>query len=156
LSKENYDRYSLSRAIQSLTDRGVTRGYELEWSAKLEANLGKCLQDRRGATGTLVPSSAFSPGVRAATVSGSPGLVGKKVQQLPGVLGWSAVLRSGPQMLGPFRDSDVSVYHDSNLPSAQWLPKIGNATPADVNFAASIMSPKRICGQIIVSKQLLI
>ena len=37
-------------------------------------------------------------------------MVGTKVQQLPGILGWSAVIRSGAQLLGPLKDSDLRLY----------------------------------------------
>ena len=71
-----------------------------------------------------------------------------------GILGWSAVVRSGAQLLGPLKD-DVRVFHDGNLPSATWLAETGAVLPADVSFTASTLSAKRVCAQIIVSKQLL-
>src|SRR5260221_14231499 len=81
-------------------------------------------------------------------------MVGTKVQQLSGILGWSAVIHSGAQLLGPLKD-DVRLYHDANLPTATWQPEIGAMVPADVSFAASTLSVKRIAAQTIVSKQLL-
>jgi len=122
----------------------------------LERNLAPRLKEMRsGNTGTLIPSSAFSPATRAVSSTGASGMIATKVQQLSGILGWSAVIRSGGQVLGPFRDSDVRIYHDSNLPTATWLTEIGAVVPADVNFTASTLSAKRIGAQIIVSKQLL-
>jgi HK97 family phage major capsid protein len=82
--------------------------------------------------------------------------VGKKVRQLPGLIGWSAVVNSGAQVLGPFKDSDITVYHDAALPTATWLPEIGTVTPADPNFASSVLSAKRIAAQVVISRQLLI
>jgi hypothetical protein len=149
------DRYSLSRAIVGLIDDGTARGIEMEWSAQLERGVSPKLQDMRGNIGTLVPSSAFN--TRAVTSGGSGGaLVGTKVQQLSGILGWSAVVNSGAQLLGPLTDSDVRVYHDQNLPAASWQTEIGAVVPADVNFASSTLSARRIAAQIIVSRQLLI
>jgi hypothetical protein len=49
-----------------------------------------------------------------------------------------------------------SVYHDSNLPDAQWLAETGNVTPADINLVSSMMTGRRIAGQVIVSRRLLI
>jgi hypothetical protein len=72
------------------------------------------------------------------------------------VIGWSAVVNSGAQVLGPFRDSDVMVYHDNPLPPATWLPEIGTVTEADPSFTGTVMSPKRICAQVAISRQLLV
>ncbi|HXM28027.1 MAG TPA: phage major capsid protein [Chthoniobacterales bacterium] len=128
----------------------------MEWSSTLERNLSPKLKEMRsGNIGTLIPSSAFGLSTRAVTSGGSGGsMVGTKVQQLSGILGWSAVVRSGAQLLGPLKD-DVRVFHDGNLPSATWLAETGAVLPADVSFTASTLSAKRVCAQIIVSKQLL-
>src|SRR5260221_1875647 len=75
-------------------DHGSARGLELEWSSVLERGLGKNVQDLRGGVDTMVPGNAFN--TRAVTSSGTSGsLVGKKVQQMPGVIGWAALVNSG-------------------------------------------------------------
>jgi hypothetical protein len=127
----------------------------MEWSAQLERSGGPGLQDLRGGVGLLVPGHAFSPGTRAVSVGGGSPLVGQKVRQLPGILGWSSVIKSGAQLLGPLSDSDVGAYHDTSLPSVQWLPESRLDHPADINFAATVMKPKRISGPAIVSRRLL-
>jgi hypothetical protein len=154
--RENVDRYSLSRAIKSLLDLGSPRGVEMEWSSTLERNLSPKLKEMRsGNVGTLIPSSAFGLSTRAVVSGGSGGsMVGTKVQQLSGILGWSSVIRSGAQLLGPLKE-DVRLYHDANLPSTQWLTEIGAVVAADISFTASTLSAKRVCAQIVVSKQLL-
>jgi hypothetical protein len=96
----------------------------MEWSAQLERAGGPGLQDLRNNVCLLVPGSAFSHGTRAVSVGGGSPLVGQKVRQLPGFLGWSSVIKSGAQLLGPLNDSDVSVYHATSLPWAQWLPEV--------------------------------
>src|SRR5260221_10087476 len=75
-------------------DHGSARGLELEWSSVLDRGLGKNVQDLRGGVDTMVPGNAFN--TRAVTSSGTSGsLVGKKVQQMPGVIGWAALVNSG-------------------------------------------------------------
>ena len=80
-------------------------------------------------------------------MSGSAGaLVGQKVRQFPGILGWSSVIRSGAELLGPLTDSNVSVFHDTNLPVSQWTSEVANITPADINFTNSLLGSKTPAG----------
>jgi HK97 family phage major capsid protein len=94
---------------------------------------------------------------RDVTTGGSgANLVGRKVRQTAGVIGWSAVVNSGAVVLGPFRDSDVMVYHDSALPPVNWLPEIGAVVAANPTLTGTVLTPKRICGQVIVSRKLFV
>jgi hypothetical protein len=107
------------------------------------------LQDIRGGIGTLIPGTAFKVSTRDVSVSGfGAAPVGKRVLQVPGVIGWTAVVNSGAIVLGPFKADDISIYHETNLPAAQWLPKIKNFTRADMQFAATVMRPRRIAAQV--------
>jgi hypothetical protein len=146
------DRFSLSRFLYGILTRGTPTGYELDVSNELLRSVLPKWKTTRGEPGHLVPSNAFM----ARDVQSSTSLVGKKVRQLPGIIGWSACVAQGAQILGPFRDSDVTVYHDSTLPTATWVPEIGTVTEADPGFVASVMSPKRICAQVAISRQLLV
>ena len=112
------ERFSLSRFLNSIVTRGSATGYELDVSNELSRSVSGKWKTRQGEPGQWVPASAFDlPSTRDVTYSGSGSkLVGKKVKQLPGLLGWSACVNSGAQILGPFRDSDVTIYHDSVLP----------------------------------------
>jgi HK97 family phage major capsid protein len=74
---------------------------------------------------------------------------------MSGVLGWSAVVQSGAQLLGPLKD-DCRLFHDSNLPSATWNAEIAAVVPADVNFVGTTLSAKRITASIVISRQLLL
>ena len=152
------ERFSLSRMLRSVLERGCLTGYELDVSNELSRSISNKWKFRQGETGHLVPSSAFDlPSTRDVTYSGTGSkLVGKKGRQLPGLLGWSACVNSGAQILGPFRDSDITVYHDSALPTATWLAEIGSVTAADTSFASSVLSAKRIAAQVILSRQLLV
>jgi Phage capsid family len=78
-----------------------------------------------------------------------------KTRQATGVLGWSSVVRSGAQLLGPLTDSNIRVFHDNNLPSAQWTAENAAILSADVNFVSSTLRPKRVTAQIAISRQLL-
>jgi hypothetical protein len=152
------DRFSLSRFLNSILTKGTPTGYELDISNELTRSLSPKWKTKRGEPGHLVPSSAFDlPATRDLTISGTGAhLVGKKVRQLPGLIGWSAVVSSGAQILGPFKDSDITVYHDSALPTAAWLQEIGSVTLADTAFASSVLSAKRIAAQVALSRQLLV
>ena len=66
------------------------------------------------------------------------------------------MVNSGAIVLGPFKADDVSIYHDTNLPAAQWLPEMENFTLVDIQFAATVMRPRRIAAQVVVSRHLLI
>ena len=118
--------------------------------------MGRDCQKITGGFGVLVPGSVFNFGRRDVTAGGSGGaLIGLKTQQMSGILGWSAVVRSGAQLLGPLADSNVRLFHDSNLPSATWSAESAAVVPADVNFASSTLRTKRVTASIVLSRQLL-
>jgi Phage capsid family len=149
------DCFSLSRFIGSILTRGTPTGYELDISNELGRSLSPNWKSKRGEpTGFMIPSSAFE--TRDITTGGSGSyLVGKRVEQVPGILGWSAVLRSGANILR-LRDSDCQIWLDTNLPTAQWLPEIGTITKSDPNLAGPVLTPRRICAQCVVARKLLI
>jgi hypothetical protein len=152
------ERYSLSRLVKSILERRTAIGYELEVANELRRSLSPDWKKKSGEPGLLVPSSAFGPPVtRELTVSGSgANLVGRKTQQLSGLIGWSACVNSGAQILGPFRASDVTIYSEGNLPTATWAAEIGSVNPSDIQFQSVVLSPKRIAAQVVISRQLLI
>ena len=129
---------------------GKPSTYEMEVSAVLERNaatkLGSCM--------TLVPSDGFEPQTRDLTSGGTPAAIGTAVKQAPGVLGWSAVVRSGAQLLGPLKD-DCKVFHDQSLPSASWSAENAAVVPADPVFAYTTLRAKRVTASFIISQQLL-
>ena len=150
-------RFSLSRLLRRVLEHRIPTGAELEITNELSRTVSPKWKESRGEPGFYVPISAFDlvgqPVTRDLTISGTgANLIGKKVRQLPGVIGWSAVVNSGAQVLGPFRDSDVMLYHDSALPPATWLPEIGTVTEADPSLTGTAMSPKRICAQVAISR----
>jgi hypothetical protein len=121
----------------------------MEHSAALERAAGRSL----GVT-TLVPGAGFEPQTRDLTVGGTPSAVGVAVKQAPGVLGWSAVVASGAQLLGPLRD-DTKIFHDQTLPTATWTAENAAVVPADPVFTYSVLKPKRVTASFIISQQLL-
>src|SRR5260221_4640379 len=111
-------------------DHGSARGLELEWSSVLERGLGKNVQDLRGGVDTMVPGNAFN--TRAVTSSGTSGsLVGKKVQQMPGVIGWAALVNSGCTIATstPAVVEAVSDLILAGLPPPHPPPHPGNTPP---------------------------
>ncbi|HEX4201945.1 MAG TPA: hypothetical protein VHY59_10535, partial [Chthoniobacterales bacterium] len=79
------DRFSLSRFVKSIITRGTPTRFELEVTNELSRNLSTGWKNRRGeAAGLFVPSSAFM--TRDLRVDMNPALVGKRVQQLEGLL----------------------------------------------------------------------
>ncbi|HEX4201267.1 MAG TPA: hypothetical protein VHY59_07090 [Chthoniobacterales bacterium] len=91
------DRFSLSRLLNSIVTRGTATGYELDVSNELSRSLSPKWKTK-GVSGHRVPASAFM--TRDLTISGTgANLVGKKVRQLPGLIGWSACVNSGAQIL---------------------------------------------------------
>ena len=102
-----------------------------------------------------VPMRAFALATRDLGSQGGANLVGLIKPQDIGVIGWSAVVRSGSTILGPLREN-ISVWHTSNLPPAARLPETGRLTPTNPSLQASALSPKRIGAQTIFSRQLFI
>jgi hypothetical protein len=87
------DRYSLSRFIKTLINRGIPTGVEMQRSMEIERSLGSLKKNSRGYS-YRVAAEAFNPGARAVSAGGSGGaLIGLKTEQLSGVLGWSAVVK---------------------------------------------------------------
>jgi len=132
-----------------MASAGKPSPYEMEHSAALERAAGTSL----GVT-TLVPGAGFEPQTRDLTVGGSPAAVGVAVKQAPGVLGWSAVVRSGAQLLGPLRD-DCKLFFDQTLPSATWTAETGAVVSADPVFTYTTLRAKRVTASFIISQQLL-
>jgi hypothetical protein len=126
---------------------GKPSTYEMECSAVLERNA----TTKMGFT-TLVPTEGFE--TRDLTSGGTPSAVGVQVRQMPGVLGWSAVVRAGATLLGPLKD-DVKLFHDSTLPTATWTAETGAVTPVDPVFTYTTLRAKRLTASFIISQQLL-
>lgn len=72
------------------------------------------------------------------------------------MLAWSAVVKSGALVLGPFSQDNLRIYFEEAWPSATWTAEGSAVVPADMTLTSATLTPHRICSQIVVSKRLLI
>lgn len=148
--------FSISKGIREIIERGALTGVEREYHYTLEREAESGLNEfkwlRGGNTRDLtlnVPVEFFT---RQITVAGFP--IGVETFGASNLLTWSACLRAGATILsGLSRNS--TLWSIGTLPVPQWLPEIGMLAPSDPVFAEYNVSPKRISGMLVVSRQLL-
>jgi HK97 family phage major capsid protein len=152
------ERYSLSRAIaDALT--GSLEGLEAECDQEE-------LRRRASIPGLSYLSGARSAGglslalpmvgERVVSVGGDGGsLVGETKSIVSDLLSFSAVRDAGATVLENLQEN-ISLAWTSKLPEPTWQPELGFSVETDPEFDAIIMRPFRVCGSIIVSRQLLV
>jgi hypothetical protein len=149
--------FSLSRAAYQVLTRGALQGFEAERNAELQRANATKTGSRVGLPDIIAPSSAFGQPVSTRvidTVTGHPFLETRPAQ-LSGPLSWAAVVKSGASLLGPLKD-EVQLYFDSALPTVNWTAENAVVVPADITFTSAKLTPRRITGQVVVSKQLVL
>jgi hypothetical protein len=150
--------YSISRALRETLERGApATGIEAE------AHYAE-LKRREAIAGLVNLSSARSAGAhalalpistRVVAVGGSDGsLVGEEKSVASDLLDFSAVKDAGATVLEGLT-ADISVSWTSKLPVPTWQPELGFSTETDPEFSAIMLSPRRVTGSTIVSRQLL-
>jgi hypothetical protein len=152
-------RYSISRAIRDMIERGVPTN-EAEADFHFEAlrtseKSGLSRQLGWPGRGFIAPLNASRVGAKRQLSVGESGWVGTEVVEGLGVIGWSAVVRSGATLLGPLAQ-DLTVWRTTDLPAGQWLPETGLILPADPIIGAVTLTPRRIAAQVIFSRQLFV
>jgi Phage capsid family len=164
--------YSLSRAITETLTHGAPRtgleselhyqeararesGSKLSFLASANRGGGNILHAplwafRDLTAGPLPPISGGAP------TSGGGNLVGLRLERYSDLLSWSAAIAAGATQLSGLREN-VSLARVTALPEPDWIPEIGFAPVTDPAFDSVLLGPpKRVCGLVRVSRQLLI
>jgi Phage capsid family len=163
--------YSLSRAIASVLARGVPSGVEADFhfaearARESGSKLSFLASANRGGGNVLhVPLWAFRdltagplpPISGGAPTSGGGNLVGLRLERYSDLLSWSAAIAAGATQLTGLREN-VSIAQVTALPEPDWTPEIGFSPVTDPEFNSVLLGPpKRVCGLVRVSRQLLI
>jgi HK97 family phage major capsid protein len=146
--------YSLSKAIrQTLYRPWKLDGLEFECHAELSS---LCPHNGASNMGVRIPASAIS-GRRDLTAIGSA-LVETRVQPpvIPFLRNKSVCGRAGATILDGLTGANLQFPRQTGTGGAAWLSEIGAATNAEATFDQFTVSPKRICGFSVVSKQLVV
>ena len=150
--------YSLSRALAETLERGApATGIEAEAHyAELKRREGipelAYLWGARSAGGHAL---ALPMSTRVVSVGGTgASMVGEEKSVASDLLNFSAVKDAGASVLEGLT-ADLSLSWTSKLPSVGWQPELGFSVESDPEFAAILLSPKRVTGSTIVSRQLL-
>jgi hypothetical protein len=150
--------YSLSKAIRETIISGSPSGLESEMHFELMRQ-GEQIPSVRGLRGLgvgaklSVPMEAFGVVRRDVSVGGGNVLFGLPKREELGLLRWSAVARSGAQVVDGLT-SNVSFFHASKLPPVTWTAEIGAILPADPDLVSTEERPFRVASQVAISKQL--
>jgi hypothetical protein len=149
--------FSLGKGIREIVESGALTGvertvhFELEREAESSLNDFKWMRGQNARDiGLNVPVELF---LRQVTVPGFP--IGIETFGVSNLLTWSACARAGAGFLTGLR-GNATLWSIGALPVPQWLPEIGMAAPSDPTFLGYSVSPKRITGVLIVSRQLLV
>jgi HK97 family phage major capsid protein len=149
--------YSLTKVIRSLsTSPYKLDGFEVEINQELKA-----LNPGRNVNGILVPIESLSPSRRDLTVSGAPVVVQTTVEPeiIPFLRAKSVCGRLGAQLIDGLVSGNLG---NLKLPRANlggvasWQPEKSPGPDADPNFDTIALTPKRITGSTVLSRQLIL
>jgi hypothetical protein len=150
--------YSLSRAIKGAMPGERLSGLELECHEELA---GLMPRNSSGAA-VRIPASALDIRQRDLSVTGGAGTGGELVQTtirppiIPFLRAKSITGRAGATLLTDLTGDNLQLPRATGTGGAVWLPEIGQATNAEATFDKIVVSPKRILGYSIVSRQLVV
>jgi Phage capsid family len=164
-------RYSLSKGIRDILQRGIPSGIEGEYhyqEARARESGSPLAQlsaaHAAGANVLHVPLAALRdltaqplpPWAGGVATTGGGNLVGMRLERYSDLLTWSAAVAAGATQLSGLREN-VSIAQVTALPEPEWMPEIGFAPVTDPAFDSILLGPpKRVCGLVRVSRQLLI
>lgn len=157
--KDNDSSYSLSRALLSMLDRGAPTGIEADYHFSEALNRSKLPPNSPLSTpiSNLAVLHVPFEGLRRDVSAGNTGasLIGEEKQLVSPLLTWSAAVQAGATVLEGLREN-VSLARVSKLPEPVWQPETGFVIETDPEFASVLLGPpRRVCGLVRVSQQLL-
>jgi hypothetical protein len=148
--------YSLTSVLRAMCETPHKLGaLEMEVDQELRA-----LNPRRGVIGHLVPIETLSqpwrrdlsittPSTGAVTVQTTVG-----DQVIPFLRAKTICGQLGAQLIGGLTNGNVKLPRAILGTTASWLNEIGGGADADPNFDSIVISPKRIQGSTVLSRQL--
>jgi hypothetical protein len=127
-------------------------GFEAEVNEELKA-----LNLARNVVGTLIPAEALLPWRRDLSLSTLPQVIQTSVssdEPIPFLCAKTICGRLGATILDGLTGGNVKLPRVTLGGTATWLPEIGPGTDSDQSFDAFTISPKRISGSTVISRQL--
>jgi hypothetical protein len=144
--------YSLTRVLRSFCKTPPRLdGFEQEVHEELAS-----LNRGRNAIGKLVPIQALSTLKRDLSVTGYPQVVQTTVgdQIIPFLRAKTVCGRLGATIIDGLTGGNVRLPRAIVGGTASWLPETGGGTDADQSLDSFVISPKRISGSTVMSRQL--
>jgi HK97 family phage major capsid protein len=142
--------YSLTRVLRSYCKTPPRLdGFEMEVHEELAS-----LNRARTPIGKLVPIQALS--TRQLTVGGYPQVVQTTVgdQIIPFLRAKTVCGRLGATIIDGLTGGNIRLPRAIVGATASWLPETGGGTDTDQNLDSFVISPKRISGSTVMSRQL--
>jgi hypothetical protein len=159
------EQYSLSKALRDVVLSGGPKGFEAEChfeELRQRENVPELRAlsyvPSRGGNTLHLPLNALTRDVSVGGISGGASLVGEELPIASPLLSFSACIEAGATVLENLR-SNVALATVTKLPEVQWVAETGGFTPtpaSDPLFGQVPLTPHRVVGQIIASRQLLV
>jgi HK97 family phage major capsid protein len=146
--------YSLTRVLRSFCKTPPRLdGFEMEVHEELAS-----LNRARTPVGKLVPIQALSTLKRDLSVAGYPQVVQTTVgdQIIPFLRAKTVCGRLGATIIDGLTGGNVRLPRAIVGGTASWLPETGGGTDADQSLDSFVISPKRISGSTVMSRQLVL
>src|SRR6516225_9633934 len=146
--------YSLTRVLRSFCKTPPRLdGFEMEVHEELAS-----LNRARTPIGKLVPIQALSTLKRDLSVTGYPQVVQTTVgdQIIPFLRAKTVCGRLGATIIDGLTGGNVRLPRANIGATASWLPETGGGTDNDQSLDSFVISPKRISGSTVISRQLVL
>jgi HK97 family phage major capsid protein len=146
--------YSLTRVLRSFCKTPPRLdGFEMEVHEELAS-----LNRARTPVGKLVPIQALSTLKRDLSVAGYPQIVQTTVgdQIIPFLRAKTVCGRLGSTIIDGLTGGNVRLPRAIVGGMASWLPEVGAGSDADQSLDSFVISPKRISGSTVMSRQLVL
>ena len=154
MQKRSKRPYSLTRVLKSYCKTPPKLdGFELEVDQELKA-----LNRARSPVGKLVPIQALSTLRRDLSIAGYPQIVQTSVGDaiIPFLRAKTICGRLGATIIDGLTGGNLRLPRAIVGGTASWLPETGGGTDADQSLDSFVISPKRISGSTVMSRQLVL
>jgi hypothetical protein len=152
MQKHSKRPYSLTRVLKAYCKTPPKLdGFEQEVHEELQS-----LNRARNSVGKLVPIQALSTLRRDLSIAGYPQIVQTTVadQIIPFLRAKTICGRLGATIIDGLTGGNVRLTRAIVGGMASWLPETGGGTDADQSLDSFVISPKRISGSTVMSRQL--
>jgi hypothetical protein len=154
MQKRSKRPYSLTKVLKSYCKTPPKLdGFELEVDQELKA-----LNHARSPVGRLVPVEALSTWRRDLSIAGGLPVVQTTVgdQIIPFLRAKTICGRLGATIIDGLTGGNLRLPRAIVGGTASWLPETGGGTDADQSLDSFVISPKRISGSTVMSRQLVL